>query len=283
MSEDDPGEIDPDEIIKTLGKSNPVLSKKLEELYGLIRGYKSAVIAFSGGVDSSLLAVLSNMLLSKALCVVADSPTLPRAELEEAKKFAETHGLNLRIISYSELDDSRFVVNDERRCYYCKDGLFKSLKTIQEEEGYDKIFDGSNFDDLDDYRPGRDAEREHGIVSPFVDAKIGKEEIREISKILGLSTWDKPQMACLSSRVAKGMEITDERLKQIEISEKIIKDLGYKDVRVRHHGDIARIEIGQNEKIDLEALKSIIPQIKKQRFKYVVLDLEGYRTGSLNE
>jgi uncharacterized protein len=283
MSRIKEGDISLEKISEILKENDPSLSKKFEGLCKSIRSYGSAVVAFSGGVDSALLAFLSSRLLPKTLCVTSDSPTLPRSELEDAKKFADIHELDLRVISYNELDDDRFVLNDEKRCYYCKDGLFKSLKVIQEKEGYDIILDGSNFDDLGDFRPGRDAEKEHGIKSPFVDAKIGKEEIRVLSKLFGLSTWDKPQMACLSSRVARGLDITDEKLKQIEISEKMIKDLGYKDVRVRHHGIIARIEIGKDEKIDLEGLKAVLPQIKKQRFKYVVLDLEGYRTGSLNE
>ncbi len=270
-------------ILINIAKDNPEISDKLLKLREVIGKYESAVIAYSGGVDSSLLAYICTKLLSKALCITANSPTLPRKELDDAVKFAERYGLDHRIISYNELDDERFVANDERRCFYCKDGLFKALKAIQEQENFDAVFDGSNHDDLDDYRPGKDAEKKHGVISPFVEAGIGKNDIREISKALRLPTWEKPQAACLASRVARGMEVTEERLRQIENAEEVIKNLGFKDVRVRHHGDIARIEIGKSEIIDLEALKSVISKIKEQRFKYVVLDLEGYRTGSLNE
>lgn len=271
------------ETFPNVGKVNLEISDKLLKLCEVIRKYESAVIAYSGGVDSSLLAYICTKLLSKTLCITADSPTLPRKELDDAVQFAERYGLNHRIISYNELDDERFVANDERRCFYCKDGLFKALKAIQEQDNFDAVFDGANYDDLSDYRPGKYAEKKHGIISPFVETGIGKNEIREISKALRLPTWEKPQAACLASRVARGMEVTEERLRQIENAEEVVKNLGYKDVRVRYHGDIARIEIGKNEKIDLRALKSVITKIKEQRFKYVVLDLEGYRTGSLNE
>ena len=151
------------------------------------------------------------------------------------------------------------------------------------EEGYDCIFDGSNFDDLDDYRPGREAAKKNNIKSPLLESGMGKEDIRKVSKALGLPTWDKPQMACLSSRFPRNTKISEEDLKRVEEAEEIIKALGYRDVRVRLHGDMARIEIGGKEQVDLDKLRSVVPKIKSLGFRYVALDLEGYRMGSLNE
>jgi uncharacterized protein len=265
-----------------LEKEDPILLKKFQRLCDIIKGYEGGVIAFSGGVDSSLLAFLGHHLLTKSLIVTADSPTLPRNELSEAKKFAKKYSLNHRIISHNELEDPRFMKNDEQRCFFCKDGLFGVLNEIREKEGYDHVIDGSNFDDLDDFRPGREAAKQNNVKSPLIKAELGKKDIRVISKALNLPTWDKPQMACLSSRFPRNMKINEDDLKKVEEAENAVKELGYNDVRVRIHGDIARIEIGSHEEVDLVELKELVPEIKKIGFKYVALDLEGYRTGSLN-
>lgn len=270
-------------ILEILSEKNPILAKKFQKLCDVIQNCNDSIIAFSGGVDSSLLAYLSFLLLDKSLCIIADSPTLPRSELEDARKFAEKFNLNLYVISHNELEDKRFVKNDEKRCFYCKDGLFKIINEIKEKEGYDCVFDGSNFDDLDDFRPGRKAAMENEIKSPFVEAELGKEDIRVLSKVSGLPTWDKPQMACLSSRFPRNHPINEDDLKKIEMAEEAVKKLGFRDVRVRIHGEVARIEIGRKEKIDIEELRSLVPEIKELGFKHVTLDLEGYRTGSLNE
>ncbi|UCG71192.1 MAG: ATP-dependent sacrificial sulfur transferase LarE [Thermoplasmata archaeon] len=269
--------------MELLKKEDPDLEKKFRKLCDIMKGYEGGVIAFSGGVDSSLLAFLGHHLLSKSLAVTADSPTLPRSELSEAEKFAKLYDINHRIISHNELEDPRFVKNDEQRCFFCKDGLFAVLNEIREKEGYDHVIDGSNFDDLDDFRPGREAAKENKVRSPLIQAELGKRDIRAISKALNLPTWDKPQMACLSSRFPRNMNINEEDLKKVEEAENAVKELGYKDVRVRIHGDLARIEIGGDEDIDLKELKELVPKIKELGFKYVSLDLEGYRTGSLNE
>jgi uncharacterized protein len=270
-------------VQQLLANENPQLAEKFQTLCRIIEEYESAVIAFSGGVDSSLLAYLGHLILDKSLSVTADSPTLPRKELSEANDFAKMYKLNHRVISYNELEDANFIRNDKRRCFYCKDGLFKTLDEIKEKDGYEWIIDGSNFDDLDDYRPGREAAEKNNVKSPLIEAELGKKDIRLILRTLELPTWDKPQMACLSSRFARDIPIDREGLLRIEKAEYMVKELGYKDVRVRLHGEVARVEIGKNEEIDIDELKALVPKIKELGFKYVTLDLEGYRTGSLNE
>jgi uncharacterized protein len=272
-----------EKIYGQLVRYDPTLADKFQRLCKIIREYQSGVVAFSGGVDSSLLAYLCHMIMIKELSVTADSPTLPRRELTEAIEFAQINTLNHRIISYNELDDDRFVKNDKRRCFYCKDGLFGSLEDIRIKEGYNYVIDGSNYDDLDDFRPGRKAAKKHDVKSPLLEAELKKEEIRIVSKALGLLTWDKPQMACLSSRFPRDTPITNEDLKRIEKAEELLKDLGFHDVRVRFYGDLARIEIGAEEEIELKGLRTVVPKFKKLGFKYITLDMEGFRSGSLNE
>jgi uncharacterized protein len=268
---------------KKLLSEDPELADKFSMLCEVIKTYESAVVAFSGGVDSSLLAYLVYHLLEKSICVTANSPTLPRSELSEAKNFAKMYNLNHIIISHNELEDKKFVRNDKDRCFFCKDGLFQELNDLKVKEGYNWIIDGSNFDDLDDYRPGLRACSKNDVKSPLIEAEMGKQDIRVVSKALALPTWDKPQMACLSSRFPRNNPITEEGLSKVEKAESTLKEMGYRDVRVRIHGEIARIEIGKDEKNDLQKLKDLVPKIKELGFKYVALDLEGYRTGSLNE
>jgi uncharacterized protein len=272
-----------EETMKILGKEEGEISRKFQKLCDIIKGYQSGVVAFSAGVDSSLLAFLCHHLLQRNLSVTADSPTLPRRELEGAIVFAQNNQLNHRIISYNELDDERFAKNDSRRCFYCKDGLFSQLEDIRKKEGYNFVIDGSNHDDLDDYRPGREAAERNHVRSPLLEAHLGKSEIRSISKALGLPTADKPQMACLSSRFPKDTPITDEDLKKVEEAEELVKGLGYHDVRVRFYGNLAKIEIGSGEDIDLSKLRSLVPKFKELGFTHVTLDLEGFRSGSMNE
>jgi uncharacterized protein len=266
-----------------LAKEDKDLSLKFQNLCGIIKQYQSGVVAFSAGVDSSLLAYLCHNILQRELSVTADSPTLPRKELEEAISFAQENQLNHRIISYNELEDERFAKNDAKRCFYCKDGLFSQLEDIRKKEGYNFVIDGSNFDDLDDYRPGREAAKKNHVRSPLLEAELGKSEIRMISRALGLSTWEKPQMACLSSRFPRDTPITDDNLKRVEEAEELVKSLGYHDVRVRFYGNLAKIEIGSKENIDLLKLRSLVPKFKELGFTHITLDLEGFRSGSLNK
>jgi uncharacterized protein len=266
-----------------LRDENPHLAEKFEILCEIIKNCKSGIVAFSGGVDSALLAYLCKQLMDDVLCVTADSPTTPRSELEDARVFVKRYNITSRIISYNELEDERFVKNDEQRCFYCKDGLFKTLEEIRASGKYNCLIDGSNYDDLSDFRPGREAAKKNNVKSPLLEAKLGKEDIRFVSESLGLPTWDKPQMACLSSRFPRDTPITSQDLKRIEDAEVLIKGLGYRDVRVRFHGDMAKIEIGAGEELSFEELRAIVPKIKELGFKYVTLDLEGFRSGSLNE
>lgn len=271
------------ENYERLSREDRETAKKFLVLCEFIKQVKSAVVAFSGGTDSALVSFIASKTLDKHLAITADSPTMPEGELKFARRFAERHGINHRIIKYNELENRNFVANNKDRCFYCKDGLFKALNEIKEREGYNTVFDGSNFDDLSDFRPGRRAGEHNNTLSPLIHAKLNKTEIRRISKLLGLETWDKAQNACLSSRIQYGEKITLEKLRVVDKAESLVKGLGHRDVRVRVHGEIARIEIGKAESINLERLKTIAPDIKRLGFKYVVLDLEGYRSGSLNE
>ncbi len=268
------------EILK---QEDSALAGKFERLCEIISGSGNALVAFSGGTDSALLAYISSRVLDRCLCVTARSPTISGTELSGAKSFASQHDLEFIIIDHNELDDDRFCANDKQRCFYCKDGLFKALGQLMEEEGLEVVFDGSNHDDLDDYRPGRQAALDNNVKSPLLEAGLNKPDIRKLSRSLGLGIWEKPQMACLASRFPYGTAISGENLAVIEKAEAIVRGLGYRDVRVRYHGDIARIELGKDEPVILDNLRTIVNEIKELGFKYVVLDIEGYRTGSLNE
>ncbi len=258
--------------------------KKLDSLKKIIKDTGGAVVAFSGGVDSTfLLKVASEVLGDKVIAVTANSETYPKRELEEAELFARTQGIKHIVIETLELEIAGFADNPPDRCYYCKHELFSKLIGIAKDNGMGFVLDGSNFDDGNDYRPGMLAAKELGVISPLKEAQLTKEEIRELSRELGLSTWDKPSFACLSSRFPYGTKITPEKLAVIAEAEDFIRGLGFRELRVRHHDTIARIEVA---KADLGRIITFADEITKKLkslgFIYVTLDLSGYKTGSMN-
>lgn len=261
--------------------------EKLESMKSNIRSLESVAVAFSGGVDSTfLLKVAYDVLGEKVLAVTARSSTYPEREYKEAVEFTEKHGIRHQIIVSEELEVEGFSDNPINRCYLCKSELFTKIKEVAVQENIKNIIEGSNYDDLADFRPGLTAIKELGIVSPLREALLTKDEIRLLSKEMNLKTWDKPSFACLSSRFPYGEKITVERLSMIDQAEQFLLDLGFKQVRVRFHGDIARIEIHQNEfakLLDFDLTQKIYRQFNQIGFLYTTLDLKGYRTGSMNE
>lgn len=258
--------------------------KKLDNLKAIINNTGGAVVAFSGGVDSTfLLKVAHDLLGDKVLAVTANSETYPKRELDEAKAFARSLGIRHIVIETLELEIAGFADNPPDRCFYCKHELFSKLTEIAKNNKLGYVLDGSNFDDKNDHRPGMRAAKQLGVVSPLKQAELTKADIREISKEFGLSTWDKPSFACLSSRFPYGTKITPEKLLVIGEAEDFIRELGFRELRVRHHDNIARIEVG---KADLQRVipiaDRIVDKLKSLGFLYVTLDLSGYNTGSMN-
>jgi len=264
-----------------------LLQEKYDILKDNMRKRGSAAIAFSGGVDSTFLVKVAHEVLGdKMIAVTATSSTYPERELKEAIKYAKDMGVKHLIISSEELDIEGFASNPTNRCYYCKKELFTKINAIAKDNGVEYVFDGSNIDDDGDYRPGMQAAKELEVVSPLKEAKLTKDDIRELSKELGLPTWNKPAFACLSSRFPYGNEITAPKLKMVDEAEQFLLDMGIRQVRVRHHGEIARIEVAPEERVrffDIEVMNKIGERFKQIGFTYVTLDMLGYRTGSMNE
>ncbi len=263
------------------------IQKKYEQLQTILGGMDRALVAFSGGVDSTFLLKVARMVLGdQVLAVTATSETLPSAELAEAKALARSIGAAHRIIRTNELDRPGYDDNTPQRCYFCKTDLYERLSALARELQYETVLDGSNVDDLDDWRPGRKAALEHKVRSPLQEADLTKADIRSLSQDLDLPTWQKPSFACLSSRFPYGEKITVEKLKQVDAAENVLRSLQFTQFRVRHHGDIARLELGAAdfERLFRDGLiEQVTQRLKALGYCYVTVDLEGYRSGSMNE
>lgn len=262
------------------------LDSKYEVLKTIIKELSNALVAFSGGVDSTLLlkCCIDTLGRENVLAFIASSPTYPAKEIEEAKNIAHTIGAEYMVIETSIMEDRNFTANTQERCYYCKLHLFDRAWDMAKQRGLKHIAEGSNLDDLNDFRPGRRACIEKNIVSPLLMANLTKEEIRGLSRMLDLPTHDKPSYACLATRIPYGTQIDSGILKRIELSEEFIKSFNIKQVRVRYHGSIAKIEVAEEEIDRVIAYRNEIAEaLTRYGFTYVSLDLKGYRTGSMNE
>ena len=255
-----------------------------ERLLEVIRGYRSGLVALSGGADSSLLArAASEALGERALAVTGASPSIPAREIEEARAVARRIGIAHRVIDTHEMDDPQYRANPANRCYFCKKELFGRLTELARQEGFAVVFSGDNVDDLADYRPGRKAALEQRVAFPLQEAGLTKAEIRELSKELGLPTWDKPASPCLSSRVAYGEPIEESWLARIDEAEVFLRELGFSTVRVRHHRDVARLEVPAEELPRLLEVREVVTaRLRALGWTFVAMDLAGFRSGSLN-
>ena len=273
---------------KTIASTtNSALAEKGRRLHDILAGYQSVLIAFSGGVDSAYLAIAAaDALGERALAVTADSPSYPDTHRQLALSIASDFGFAHEIIHTAELDRPEYRANPANRCYYCKDELYSSLSALATERGIAVIVDGNNADDRGDYRPGRQAAREHGVRSPLDEADLTKDDIRALAREAGLESWNEPASACLSSRIPYGSEVSNDVLRQIESAEDAVRALGFRVFRVRHHDTVARLEIARSEMaraLDPDVSASLTAALKALGYQYVSLDLQGYRLGSLNE
>ena len=264
------------------------LQSKYTQLRGILRDLGSVAIGFSGGIDSTLLIrVATDVLGSKALAIIGRSETYPTREFEEAIQMATSFGSRYRIVNTEETDNLKFKENPPDRCYFCKTELFGKLQLIADEEGIRWIADGTILDDLGDFRPGMKAKGEHSVRSPLLEAGFGKADVRALARELNIATWDKPSFACLSSRFPYGQGITKENLTKVDSAETFMRDLGFRFFRVRHHDNkTARLEIGPQEfdrLLDATLREKIVGRMKELGFVYVTLDLQGFRSGSMNE
>jgi pyridinium-3,5-biscarboxylic acid mononucleotide sulfurtransferase len=261
--------------------------QKEERLAEILRELKSVVVGFSGGVDSAYLAYMSNRVLGKeALCVTAISPSYPTFQIKETNEFVERFQLNHLVIESEELDNPEYRENPPNRCYFCKSELFSKLQALAQERGYQVVIDGTNFDDMGDFRPGRRAAAEYSVRSPLLESHMTKLDIRELSRRAGLPTWDKPALPCLSSRFPYGTSISAERLSVVDQGENILRNFGFRVFRVRFHEELVRLEFSPEElpkALNVTMAAILVKEFKAIGFKYVTLDLEGYRSGALNE
>jgi len=263
------------------------LRSKQEKLFEILKGLEHVLVAYSGGTDSAYLAWAASRVLGEdALAITADSPSIPESHKRDAAEYARTLGFRHEFIPTFEFENPDYVQNDSRRCFHCKDELFNRLAEVARERGYEHLIYGVNKDDLGDYRPGQEAAALHGVRAPLVEADLTKAEIRALAREAGLPFWDRPAAACLSSRIPYGTEVTPERIKTVEQGEEAVRALGFRQFRVRYHGDLVRLEFAPDElgralSVDMAATLTAI--FKPLGFHYVTIDLEGYRQGALNE
>jgi uncharacterized protein len=264
-----------------------VLDQKAERLREMLAGRGRLIVAYSGGVDSAFLAWMAHRVLgAEMLALIADSASLARTHLEDALAFARESGIPIEVVATQELENPAYVRNDATRCFHCKDELFTVLERYREARGFDAIAYGVNTDDAGDFRPGQEAARQHHVLAPLLEAGLNKAEIRELARRAELRVWDKPASACLSSRVEYGRAVTPEALSVIERGEDALRTMGFRQVRVRHHGEIVRIEIAREElprALTAEMAREFTSVFKQLGFKFVTLDLEGFRSGSMNQ
>jgi pyridinium-3,5-biscarboxylic acid mononucleotide sulfurtransferase len=262
------------------------LDQKLACLESALRTLGRTLVAYSGGVDSAFLAHAAHRVLGdRVKAVIADSPSLARTQLSDAIAFANEHGIAVEIVSTAEMERPEYVRNDSARCFHCKDELFSIMEEIRSTQGFDTIAYGVNVDDQGDFRPGQLAARNHKVAAPLLESGLTKAEVRELARAAGLRIWDKPASACLSSRVQYGREITREMLAVVEQGEDALRELGFRQFRVRHHGEMVRIEIAKDEMhraLSTEMTVEFTRIFKNLGFKFVTLDLEGFRSGSMN-
>jgi len=271
----------------TLAALSPAAVEKERNLRRLMREMKRVLVAFSGGVDSAYLSLIAAQELGDAaVCINGISPSVSEIQRTEAEKIARDFDFNFRTIETEELENPQYRANPTNRCYHCKTELYGKLSLIAKDEKIDFILDGANADDAGDYRPGKTAAREKGVRSPLTEVDLNKQEIRELSRAQNLPTWDKPASPCLSSRIAYGVPVTIERLSKVERGEEFLRSEGFREFRVRVHGDIARLEIAPAEMtraLNLEFSRRAAEKFRALGFKYVTLDLEGFRSGAMNE
>jgi uncharacterized protein len=260
---------------------------KEQKLRETFRALGSVIVAYSGGVDSSYVAYIANAELGpRAICITGQSASLPSYQQAETDRVVAQFGFHHEIIQTEELENPSYRANNADRCYFCKDELYGKLEAIAASRGIECIFDGSTTDDLGDYRPGRKAATQHAVRSPLIEVGMSKNEVRELSRRAGLPTWDKPASPCLSSRIAYGTAVTIERLSKVDRGEEILREFGFKEFRVRHHDTLVRLEIAPAEldrALDKEVIEQLAKRFRELGFKYVTLDLEGFRSGSMNE
>ena len=264
-----------------------MLDQKAERLRQILAGRARLIVAYSGGVDSAFLAWMAHQVLGGQMrAVIADSASLARTHLEDALAFAREHEIPLEVVETQELENPAYIRNDAMRCFYCKDELFTVLERYREARGFDAIAYGINADDEGDFRPGQQAARQHHVLAPLLEAGLNKAEMRELARQADLRVWDKPASACLSSRMEYGRAVTPEALRIIERGEDALRALGFRQFRVRHHGEIVRIEIARDElprALTAEMAREFTALFKGLGFKFVTLDLEGFRSGSMNQ